>query len=91
MVANITTGSNLYGALFYNQEKVDKGVGTVIYISLNPDPKDNLRTNNYPKSPGIIWIAWVGASVSYKKNLQKNFSSPVDLKCLQIPDYDVFV
>ncbi|MDD4413779.1 MAG: conjugal transfer protein MobB [Oscillospiraceae bacterium] len=38
MVANITTGSNLYGALFYNQEKVDKGVGTVLATHILREP-----------------------------------------------------
>jgi hypothetical protein len=40
MVANITTGSNLYGALFYNQEKVDKGVGTVLGTHILREPAD---------------------------------------------------
>ena len=40
MVANITTGSNLYGALFYNQEKVDKGVGTVLATHILREPTD---------------------------------------------------
>lgn len=40
MVANITTGSNLYGALFYNQEKVDKGVGTVLTTHILREPVD---------------------------------------------------
>lgn len=41
MVANITTGSNLYGALFYNQEKVDKGVGTVLATHILREPADS--------------------------------------------------
>ena len=40
MVANITTGNNLYGALFYNQEKVDKGVGTVLATHILREPVD---------------------------------------------------
>lgn len=40
MIANITTGSNLYGALFYNQEKVDKGVGTVLATHILREPVD---------------------------------------------------
>ena len=40
MVANITTGNNLYGALFYNQEKVDKGVGTVLATHILREPED---------------------------------------------------
>ena len=40
MVANITTGSNLYGALFYNQEKVEKGVGTVLATHILREPTD---------------------------------------------------
>jgi DNA-binding transcriptional regulator GbsR (MarR family) len=30
MIAKINTGSNLYGALAYNQEKVDEGMGKII-------------------------------------------------------------
>ena len=30
MVANITTGKDIYGALAYNQRKVDRGKGTVL-------------------------------------------------------------
>ena len=30
MVANITTGKDVYGALAYNQEKVDRGDGKVL-------------------------------------------------------------
>lgn len=40
MVANITTGSNLYGALFYNQEKVDNGVGTILATHILREPTD---------------------------------------------------
>ena len=40
MGANITTGSNLYGALFYNQEKVEKGVGTVLATHILREPTD---------------------------------------------------
>jgi hypothetical protein len=29
MIAKINTGSNLYGALAYNQEKVDEGMGKI--------------------------------------------------------------
>lgn len=40
MVANITTGNNLYGALFYNQDKVDKGVGSVLATHNLREPVD---------------------------------------------------
>jgi hypothetical protein len=30
MIAKINTGSNLYGALAYNQEKVDEGLGKIL-------------------------------------------------------------
>lgn len=40
MVANITTGSNLYGALFYNQVKVDSGVGKVLGTNNLREPVD---------------------------------------------------
>lgn len=34
MVAKINIGNNLYGALAYNQEKVDEGLGTVLGSNL---------------------------------------------------------
>jgi len=34
MIAKINTGSNLYGALAYNQEKVDEGLGKVLATNL---------------------------------------------------------
>lgn len=40
MVANITTGSNLYGTLFCNQEKVEKGMGTVLATHVLREPAD---------------------------------------------------
>ena len=33
MVANITTGKDVYGALAYNQEKVNRGDGKVLPVS----------------------------------------------------------
>lgn len=38
MVAKITIGSNLYGALAYNQEKVDEGLGKVLGSNLVFEP-----------------------------------------------------
>lgn len=40
MVAKINIGSNLYGALAYNQEKVDEGLGKVIGSHLVFEPAD---------------------------------------------------
>jgi len=40
MIAKINTGSNLYGALAYNQEKVDEGLGKVLASNLVCEPKD---------------------------------------------------
>ena len=40
MVAKINIGSNLYGALAYNQEKVDEGVGKVLGTNLVFEPAD---------------------------------------------------
>lgn len=40
MVAKINIGSNLYGALAYNQEKVDKGLGKVLGSNLVFEPTD---------------------------------------------------
>lgn len=40
MVAKISHGSNLYGALSYNQEKVDEGLGHVLATHLVIEPSD---------------------------------------------------
>lgn len=40
MVAKINIGSNLYGALAYNQEKVDEGVGKILAANLVFQPAD---------------------------------------------------
>ena len=40
MVANITTGKDVYGALAYNQEKVDRGDGKVLLTRLVREPAD---------------------------------------------------
>lgn len=40
MVAKINIGSNLYGALAYNQEKVDEGMGKVLGANLVFEPAD---------------------------------------------------
>ncbi|MBP7611534.1 MAG: relaxase/mobilization nuclease domain-containing protein [Paludibacter sp.] len=40
MVAKISHGSNLYGALSYNQEKVDEGLGKVLATNLVIEPTD---------------------------------------------------
>ena len=40
MVAKINIGSNLYGALTYNQEKVDKGLGKRLGANLVFEPAD---------------------------------------------------
>ena len=40
MVAKINVGSNLYGALAYNQEKVDEGLGKVLGSNLVFEPTD---------------------------------------------------
>lgn len=40
MVANITTGKDIYGALAYNQRKVDRGKGTVLATSNIRFPAD---------------------------------------------------
>lgn len=40
MVANITTGKDIYGALAYNQQKVDKGRGAVLATSGIREPAD---------------------------------------------------
>ena len=40
MVANITTGKDIYGALAYNQHKVDRGKGAVLATSNIREPDD---------------------------------------------------
>ena len=40
MVANITTGKDIYGALAYNQRKVDRGKGAVLATSNIREPAD---------------------------------------------------
>ena len=40
MVAKISHGSNLYGVLSYNQEKVDEGLGKVLATNLVIEPTD---------------------------------------------------
>lgn len=40
MVVKISHGSNLYGALSYNQEKVDEGLGKVLATNLVIEPAD---------------------------------------------------
>lgn len=40
MVAKINIGSNLYGALAYNQEKVDEGMGKILGSNLVFEPTD---------------------------------------------------
>ncbi len=40
MVAKISHGSNLYGTLSYNQEKVDEGLGKVLATNLVIEPSD---------------------------------------------------
>lgn len=40
MVAKITTGADVYGALAYNQQKVDEGVGMVLSTHILREPTD---------------------------------------------------
>ena len=40
MIVKINTGSNLYGALAYNQEKVDEGLGKILATNLVCEPMD---------------------------------------------------
>lgn len=42
MIAKISHGSSLYGALSYNQEKVDKGLGKVLATNLVVEPSDGM-------------------------------------------------
>lgn len=58
MIAKIGRGSNLYGALVYNQLKVEfepyllanrKTEKPILHISLNPDPKDKVSDEQFEK------------------------------------------
>lgn len=40
MIAKITTGKDIYGALAYNQEKVNEGLGKVLASNIIPEPAD---------------------------------------------------
>ncbi|MHB9095987.1 MAG: conjugal transfer protein MobB, partial [Eubacteriales bacterium] len=40
MIAKITTGKDIYGALAYNQEKVNEGLGKVLGSNIIPEPED---------------------------------------------------
>jgi hypothetical protein len=42
MVAKITTGKDIYGALAYNQEKVNEGLGKVLGSNIILEPEDGL-------------------------------------------------
>lgn len=42
MIAKISTGTSLYGALAYNQEKVNEGVGKVLAANIICQPTDGL-------------------------------------------------
>ena len=44
MVAKITTGKDVYGALAYNQRKVDRGEGTVLSTNGLLEPEDGCFT-----------------------------------------------
>ncbi|GAQ15730.1 putative conjugative transposon mobilization protein BF0132 [Myroides odoratimimus] len=43
MIAKIGKGSNLIGALSYNQLKVDKGQGSVLFTNNLPEPNNSLK------------------------------------------------
>lgn len=40
MIARITTGKDIYGALAYNQEKVNEGLGKVLASNIISEPQD---------------------------------------------------
>lgn len=42
MIAKISTGNSLYGALAYNQEKVDEGIGKILATHIICQPADGL-------------------------------------------------
>jgi hypothetical protein len=58
MVAKITTGNNLYGALLYNCRKVDEGQAKVLEANLLPIPEDGKL--NVPACKAIF-DAWLPA------------------------------
>lgn len=56
MVANITTGKDVYGALAYNQEKVNRGVADVIGTHIIREPDDGDFTVAQTAADLLRWI-----------------------------------
>jgi len=56
MIAKINTGSNLYGALAYNQEKVDEGMGKVLATNLVCEPIDGCFSVQACASDFVGWL-----------------------------------
>ena len=56
MVAKITTGKDVYGALAYNQQKVDKGEGAVLRTSGLQEPEDGRFTVADTAAQILSWM-----------------------------------
>jgi hypothetical protein len=48
MVAKIGKGSNMYGAILYNQQKVEKKNGAVLLLNKMPDTMNGKYVCQYP-------------------------------------------
>ena len=56
MVAKITTGKDIYGALAYNQQKVDKGEGAILSTSGLLEPEDGCFTVADTAAQILSWM-----------------------------------
>ena len=56
MVAKITTGKDIYGALAYNQQKVDRGGGAVLRTSGLLEPADGIFSVAQMAADILAWM-----------------------------------
>lgn len=56
MVANITTGKDVYGVLTYNQQKVDQDKGAVLCASNIQQPEDGLFSVTQTAQEFLYWM-----------------------------------
>lgn len=56
MVAKITTGKDLYGALAYNQQKVDRGDGKVLKTHILNEPTDGMFNAAETAEDLMLWM-----------------------------------
>lgn len=56
MVAKITTGKDIYGALSYNQEKVNQGQGVVLSTNIIREPEDGMFSVGQTAEEFLRWM-----------------------------------